>query len=160
MEQNKRKRIILIVACVIAFVIIILFIFRLLSQKGVINKTDVEGQERLSGVSIMTGVAERSQNIIASQRCTADNKICIHDVVITYEGNRGVITYVIDNASLEPAVGKVRVQFGTHKFVFPYNIPAGKMESGELREHLQPGSREGVYGYDGMNLQGVNSFTV
>ena len=156
-KTNKRKRIILITACVIAFIIIILFIFRLLTQKANGGKVEVEDQKRLSGMQLISESLGDLTYSIGSQACTSDNKICVRDVTFHYfeDEKKGYITYAIDNNGPNTVSGMVRVKLGTYKLVFKYENLTSRSSGGS-------GTINGIYGYDNFDFDfsSLTSFTV
>jgi len=151
LTADKKKRILLIAICVIAFIIIILFIFRLvLSKHGESNKTNVNNRERLNGVYILSDQAPREVYALGTV-CLEDNSLCIYSMEFYYykkTPQNGIIRYFIRNETEdEIPAGKLRVEVEGYKLVFPFDALA----AGE--------TFEGVYGYDDYNFDFSSNFS-
>ncbi len=165
LTPEKKKRLILITICVIAFIIIILFIFKLAITNSSKNKTDVNNISKMKGVYRNTDILELNSQSFG-RACTSDGQVCVDGMDITFDGNKGLINYKIVNGCKKfceneemkqcssnsdcsegncsykyycgdtiPA-GKVRVELGGYKLVFPYSsLSIGQTYSG-------------LYGYD------------
>ena len=149
MEKKKltvkqKKRILLIATFITVFVVGALFVFRFVIQPKNVSSytTNIEDTKKLSGVFIVPDFVETSEYTIDTQKC-AEN-VCILSIVIEYYGDRGIITYVIENHNARDISSNLRVTLDGKKFTFPYRLSANA--TGTF-----------YYGYDGYDFK-FNNF--
>ncbi len=142
--KEKKIRVALIAICIVVFVIIVLYIFYLLFNKGISNTSKVDDLKKLNGVYLGEDLTFE-MNSLSAEKCNEDNSICLMELEIIAQGNKGIITYKVRNNTDSEKSGKLRVSIGDYMFIFPYNNvqPYNDLAEREKKE---------VYGYEGYNL--------
>lgn len=151
MTLDQKKRLILIVICSVALLILILLTIYFVSHGRKTEQVDANQGEKLQGVYIVDGfVYEGVRHTISGERCTGDNTICVHNLEIIYDGSRGIIKYVVSNQSDSVASGYIRIDLGNNHFVSTYqNVTAH-------------GESTSYFGYDGytFDFDALTDFSV
>ena len=138
-ELKKKKKIrMIIVICIIIAVIAILFGIYSLFHRGVIGKSSVINQDKLNGVYIADAI-DYDLISFSVEKCV-DEEICITEVEVYPDGNKGMISYTVENLTSTAKTGRFHVSIGGYEFIFPYNnVPAS-------------GKKTEVYGYQGYSI--------
>ncbi|MBP5678893.1 MAG: hypothetical protein J6X28_03600 [Bacilli bacterium] len=150
-KNNKdKKRTFIIIGCVALILILLIVILLSISHHGKTDKGKVEEKERYKGVYIDPNtVVAGSVHPISEEHCTAGNIICIHDINIVYDGNKGVINYGIDNNTNRQINGAIRLTLGDRYFILTYDLAPFAETTG-------------YFGYDGydFDLSDLGTFEV
>ena len=110
---DQKKRLILIVICSVALVILVLLTFYFISHERKTEQVDANQGKKLQGVYIdKDHIYEGVKHTISGERCTEGNVICIRDFEIIYDGSKGIIKYKIANHSTSAVSGHIKINIG------------------------------------------------
>jgi len=138
MNLDQKKRLILIVICSVALLILVLLAFYFISHGRKTEQVDANQGKKLQGVYIVDDfIFEGVRHTISGERCTEGNVICIRDFEIIYNGSKGIIKYKIANHSTSTVSGHIKINIGKESFVSTYQNVSG---NGEVISY---------FGYDG-----------